>query len=245
MELLFIDESGDDGVVKGSSEFYILAGVAVEDIYWKETFWKLSNFRLLLFQKYGLRIEELKGEHLFQHEGYLFNTKIEPFDEKWICENLIELICSDLKVACYVLAKSKSAFLERHPEPLSNPAKLFRQEIWREYLFHFEQYLLQKSLASKHPQTAMIFYDRNQERHVKNLVREFARRFDVQRGFPAAGLIEDVVFYDSKMSLLIQLADFLASVSLRILKGRRPKDEFEITLELLEKLKSKQESFWK
>jgi len=41
MELLFIDESGDDGLVEKSSEFYILAGVAVEDIYWKENFWKL------------------------------------------------------------------------------------------------------------------------------------------------------------------------------------------------------------
>lgn len=245
MELLFIDESGDDGVVKSSSEFYILAGVAVEDRFWKETFWKLFNFRQLLFQKYGLRIEELKGEHLFQHEGYLFNTKLEPFDEKWICENLIDLICSDLKVACLVLAKSKNDFLARHPEPLLNPVKLFREEMWREYLFRYEQYLLQKSLASGHPQTAMIFYDRNQERHVKNLVREFARRFDLERSFPAAGVIEDVVFYDSKMSLFIQLADFLASVSLRILKGRRTKDEFEIAAELLNKLKSKQESFGK
>jgi hypothetical protein len=38
MELLFVDESGDDGLAQGSTDFYILAGVSIEDRYWKEGF---------------------------------------------------------------------------------------------------------------------------------------------------------------------------------------------------------------
>ncbi|MGH7453531.1 MAG: DUF3800 domain-containing protein [bacterium] len=71
MELLFIDESGDDGVNEKSSQFYILTGVAIEDIFWKETFWNLSRFRERIVQKYGLKIDEIKGENIFQHEGSL------------------------------------------------------------------------------------------------------------------------------------------------------------------------------
>jgi hypothetical protein len=130
MELLFIDESGDDGLAEKSSEFYILAGVAVEDLYWKENFWKLFQFRQRILQK-----------------------------------------------------------------------------------------------------------------HIRKLVREYTRKFDQQSEFPGAGLIEDVLFYNSKMSFFIQLADFLASVSLRIVRGRSGKDTFKMTPEMIAKLRRKVEAF--
>jgi hypothetical protein len=239
MELLFIDESGDDGLAPKSSEFYILAGVAVEDCFWKETFWKLFGFRQHILRKFGLKIDELKGEDIFHHEGDLFNTKLEPTDEKWICESLIELICAELKVGLHIWAKSKRKFLQRYTEPLRNPQKIFRQEIWREYLSRYEQHLFEKSHSRGYPQNAMVFYDKNQQKHVRSLIREFTRKFDEQSEFPGAGLIEDVIFYDSKMSVFIQLADFLASISLRILKGRGSKDEFEIPVEFIERIKAK------
>jgi hypothetical protein len=74
---------------------------------------------------------------------------------------------------------------------------------------------------------------------VRSLIREYTRKFDEQSEFPGAGLIEDVIFYDSKMSVFIQLADFLASISFRILKGRRTKDEFEIPEKFIERIKAK------
>jgi hypothetical protein len=219
--------------------FTFFPGVAIEDCFWKETFWKLFKFRSHILQKYGLKIAELKGEHIFHHEGNLFNTKLTPFDEQRICESLIEIIFTELKVELHLLVKSKREFLGRHPEALHNPQKIFRQEIWREYLSRYEQYLLKKSHKLNHPQNAIVFYDRNQQKHVRSLIREFTRKFDEQIEFPGAGLIEDVIFYDSKTSLFIQLADFIASISLRLLKGRRPKDEFEISPEHIGRLKAK------
>jgi len=239
MELLFVDESGDDGVTEKSSPFYILAGVAVEDIYWKETFWKLSRFRLNILQKYGIRTDELKGEAIFQHEGVLFNSGLFPSDQEWICKSLIDLICHDLKVELFILVKSKNEFHRRYTMPMRNPEKIFRQEVWRGYLSHYEKILVEKSRKTDHLQTGMIFYDKNQEKHVRNLVREFTRRFDPQSEFPAAGLIEDVLFYNSKTSLFIQLADFLASVSLRIARGPSEKDTFKMTEEMINTFRSK------
>lgn len=114
----------------------------------------------------------------------------------------------------------------RHPSPMRNPEKLFRQEIWREYLFRDEECLLNKSQEAHFPQTAMIFYDKNQEKHVRGLVREFNIKFDEQNRFPGAGLIEDVLFYKSETSLFIQLADFLSSISLRLVQGKSKKRYF-------------------
>jgi hypothetical protein len=37
-----MDESGDNGLVEGSSDFYILAGISIEDRYWKKYFWKIQ-----------------------------------------------------------------------------------------------------------------------------------------------------------------------------------------------------------
>lgn len=243
IELLFIDESGDDGLVKGSSEFYILAGVALEDKFWKETFWKLFNFRKTLLQRFGLRADEIKGEAIFQHEGVLFNSGLLPDDQRWICESLLDLICDELKADLFVLAKSKREFLHRHPMSMSNPTKIFREETWRGYLSLYEEALLLKSRELGSPQTGLVFYDRNQEKYIRKLVREFTRKFDEQGEFPGYGLIEDVLFYNSKASFFIQLADFLASVSLRIVRGKSEKDTFDMTSEMIAKLRRKAEAF--
>ena len=84
----------------------------------------------------------------------------------------------------------------------------------------------------------MIFYDRNQEKHVRALVRKFTRKFNEQTGFPGSGLIEDVIFYDSKSSIFIQLADFTASVSLRLVKGKSEKDTIEVPSDLALKFRT-------
>ncbi len=242
MELLFIDESGDDGVVKGSSEFYILAGVAVEDIHWKETFWKLREFRNHIAQKFGLIVSEFKGYDLFSHRGKFFNSTLGPDDQKWICEQFLDLICASLKVDLHVLTKSKREFLSRQQPSMRNLQKLFRQEAWTIFLKNYEQYLLSRSKAADYPQTGLVFFDQNHEKHVRSIVRQFSRKFDLQAEFPGAGLIEDVVFYRSEMSLFVQLADFVASASFRAFAGKRDKDLFEVSPQLLQNLITKIET---
>lgn len=239
MELLYVDESGDDGLAERSSNFYILAGVAVNDFHWKETFWKLMQFRQELLRQYGLRVDEIKGEDIFHHEGPLFNSGLLPKDQLWICHKLIKLICDELKITLHIQAKSKKKFLLRHENFSGNLQKLFRQEIWEGYLGQYEDELFKKSTRIGYPQNAMIFYDRNQEKHIRSLVRKFTKKFNEQSDFPGAGLIEDVIFYDSKSSLFIQLADFTASVSLRLVKGKSEKDAIDIPAELGFKFRAK------
>ena len=151
MELLFVDESGDDGLAERSSEFHILAGVAVKDVCWKEAFWKLMQFRQKIMRRYGLRIDEIKGEDVFHHEGPLFNSGLLPRDQLWICQQLIDLICNELSIDLYIQAKSKRKFLTRYQTFSGNLQKLFRQEIWEEYLSRIEGQLIEKSKRTGYP----------------------------------------------------------------------------------------------
>jgi hypothetical protein len=82
----------------------------------------------------------------------------------------------------------------------------------REYLTAYETYLLEKTSKTQCPQTALIYFDFNpsQEKHVRQIVREYSRKFDRQTRFPSAGIVEGVIFRDSTASYFIQLADMLA-----------------------------------
>lgn len=241
MEFLFIDESGDNGLAEGSTDFYILAGISIEASCWKECFWKILDLRRLISQKYGLRIDEIKGSHLFSHRGPFFNSSLNPVDLEWIYNEITDLICTPL-IECFAIVKSKKEFKKSQFQPKAKKLTRFLDErIWREYLTMYEAYLLEKTIKTQCPQTALIYFDFNpgQEKHVRQMVREFSRKFDHQTRFPSAGIVEDVVFRDSKASYFIQLADILAFSISRIVTGKGEHDVFTINSINQERLKAK------
>jgi hypothetical protein len=241
MEFLFIDESGDNGLAEGSTEFYILAGISIASSHWKECFWKILDLRRLISQKYGLRIDEIKGSHLFSHRGPFFNSSLNPFDLEWIYTQIVDLICTPL-IECFAIVKSKKEFKKSQFQPkVKNLIRLLDEKIWREYLTFYETYLLEKTSKTQSPQTALIYFDFNpgQEKHVRQMVREFSRKFDHQARSPSAGIVEDIIFRDSKTSYFIQLADILAFSINRIVTGKSERDVFEINSINLERLTEK------
>lgn len=242
MEILFIDESGDNGLSKGSTDFYILAGISFEDWRWKENFWKILEYRRQISQRYGLIIDELKGSEIFSHRGPFFNSTLSPHDLKWIYNQSIDLICDKLNLALFVVVKSKKEFRNRQIQS-RNLIKLFNQEAWTEYLLMYEEYLTKKSIATKHPQTGLVYFDSNQEKYVRKIVRQFSRKFDQQSEYPPSGIIEDVIFRDSEASYFIQLADIIAFSINRIVSGRGIHDVFTIEPELKLKIERSARSY--
>jgi len=241
MKLLYIDESGDNGFAEGSTDFFILAGISLDAQYWKEYFWQILSLRSLISQRFGLTIEEIKGSDLFYHRGPFFFSSLGPFDLSWIHDRFIELIC-DPRVEIFVLIKSKKTFREQTPYlELKNLIKPFNEQVWKEYLLKYEEYLLRESKDLNVPQNAMVYYDFNpaQEKTSRKILREFSRKFDPQALFPSAGIIDDIVFRDSKTSYFLQLADVLAFSVNRIFFGKEKKDVFEVNPGTANKLKQK------
>lgn len=243
MEFLYIDESGDNGFAQGSSEFFILAGISIESKYWKAFYWKIDDTRKRVSQKYGLIFDELKGNDIFTHRGPLFNSLVtSPNDSLWIYRQYLELICDPL-VNVFIIQQSKQMFKQRYNEQQKprNIIKLFNEWIWMEYLSMYEGYLLFQSNRYNHPLTGMIYCDtsHSQQKYIRKVVRRFSSRINEQSPISGAGIVEDVIFRDSKISKFIQLSDILAFSISRILTGRGKNDEFEISPNLREKLLSK------
>lgn len=235
-----MDESGDNGLVEGSTDFFILAGISIEDRHWKEYFWKIQDLRRQVSQRYGIRDFELKGAHLFSHRGAFFNSFLKPEDLEWIYDQLTSLICDPL-VENFAVIKSKIELKSHAQTNTKNMIRVFTERTWREFLSMYEQHILEKSKRSGHPQNAIVYFDFNpgQERHVRKIVREFSRKLNIQLEFPTAGIVEDVIFRDSKSSHFIQLADVLAFSISRIVTGQKGNDAFTIKRSIIEKLEAK------
>lgn len=243
MELLFIDESGDNGFSEGSTEFFILAGISFESSYWKEYFWKIKELRQRISQKYGLKFEELKGSDIFTHRGPFFASLVtSPKDLAWIYEQCLDIIC-DASTTLFVTRQSKRKFEKRQEQKASkkNLIRIFNKRIWTEYLSMYDNYLLHKSEYSSQQQTALIYSDVNssQEKYIRKVVRTFSARFDKQSELSGAGIVEDVIFRNSKSSYFIQMADILAFSVNRMTMGSGKKDRFEIRPEMMGKLEKK------
>lgn len=212
MELLFIDESGDNGFAPGSTERFILAGIAISASCWKEYFWKVVEVKKEISRRYGIRIEEFKGSDLFAHRGAFFDSRLQLAECRSIYDCLIELLC-DPTVNLFVSIHSKAEFRQdQHTLADKHLVRAFTKRVWRQYLFDYEKFLLQETQRTGQPLNAIIYFDSSpgQEKYVREIVREFARKIGTEASFPNAGIVEDIVFRDSKTSYFIQLADVLA-----------------------------------
>lgn len=241
MELLFIDESGDNGFAMGSTEIFSLAGISLESTDWKTYFWKIKQVKQAIAQKYGLTFNELKGSEIFSHRGPLFDSLVTTSgDIAWIYEQFIELIC-DPMTNLFVISLSKSQFKQNQYEmEPKNIMKVFNKRIWVEYLSLYETHLLRKAERRGMPETGMIYSDVNssQEKYIREVVRDFTIR-EPHSALVGTGIVEDPVFRDSKRSPFIQLADILAFTVNRLFTGKRASDVIGISPQIRAKLRDK------
>jgi hypothetical protein len=241
MNLLFIDESGDYGLIEGGSKYFVLAGVALPAQNWKEYFWQIQEARRWIVQHYAISFQELKGKDIFAHKGPFFNSSIRPLDLERIYERLLDLLC-DTKVELFAGVFSKTDFLSKFQSPdLQRLVKPFNEHSWREFLRAYDQYLVDLAESSDQPQNGIVYFDRDpgQEKTVRKVVREFARAISKDSSHPSAGIIEDPILRDSKESFIIQMADILAYSVYRLVSGPNNYDVIKIGEESSVRLKQR------
>lgn len=212
MELLFVDESGDNGFAPGSTPLFVLGGVGIRPENWKEFFWRIVATKEQISRRFGIVIHEIKASDLFTHRGSFFDTRLHLQDTMWIYDRLVDLLCDP---AVYLLAGvySKSDFSKgEYGISAKHLVRSFTERVWRDYLGKLEDRLLDRTERAGQPENAIVYYDANpgHEKYIRRVVREFSRKYDEKARFPGAGIVEDVILRDSKTSFLIQLADVLA-----------------------------------
>ncbi|MGH8498512.1 MAG: DUF3800 domain-containing protein, partial [Methylococcales bacterium] len=173
MELLFIDESGDNGFALGSTERFILAGIAISASDWKEYFWRFVQAKTTISRNYGIIIEEFKGSDLFAHRGAFFGSHLQPADRRSIYDCLIELIC-DPSAKLFVSSHSKAEFRrDQHALTDRQLVQAFTERVWEQYLFDYDRFLVHEAEKTGQPLNAIIYFDSNpgQEKHIRKSVR--------------------------------------------------------------------------
>ncbi len=58
MYLMYIDESGDIGVVGSPTQYFILSGIVVHELRWRDYFDQLVEFRKRMLKTFGLHLRE-------------------------------------------------------------------------------------------------------------------------------------------------------------------------------------------
>jgi hypothetical protein len=159
----------------------------------------------------------------------------------WIYNQFIDIIC-DPYINLFVITHSKKEFKKsQNQTTIKNLPKLFSKWIWMEYLSMYNNYLLYKSEKSEKNETGIIYCDTNhgQAKYIREIVKSFSLKFDKSSKLSGAGIVEDVIFLDSKSSYFIQLSDILATTIKKIVTGKLDGDKFEIKPEAVKKIKDK------
>lgn len=76
MYLMYVDDSGDCGLVKSPTRYYALTGLVVHEKHWRQCLDRLIAFRRRIKDLYGLRLrEEIHAGHMITRPGKLLRIK--------------------------------------------------------------------------------------------------------------------------------------------------------------------------
>jgi hypothetical protein len=58
MHIMYVDESGDPGLSCAVTDYFILSGIVIHELRWKDSLDRLIDFRRNIRNKYGLKLRE-------------------------------------------------------------------------------------------------------------------------------------------------------------------------------------------
>jgi len=211
MYLMYIDESGDDGIQDSPTDFYILSGIVMHELRWRDCVSRIYDFRKRMKAKFGLRIrEEIHAAHFVSRPGEL--QRIRKNDRLTILRHFVDEIANlpDIRVMNVVVDK-------RAKDPNTDVFSL----AWRALIQRFENTICYRNFPgpANLDDRGMIFPDQTNLKKLRALVRRM-RYYNPVPNDPSYGdgvrnlqlqyTIEDPNVRTSHDSFLIQAADTTA-----------------------------------
>jgi len=211
MYLMYVDESGDVGLVNSPSRYFVLVGLVLHELRWQQIKDELITFRRELKQLFGLKLrEEIHASHLISHPGAL--VRIPKHHRLEILRRHADKLASmpDLSLVCVIVDKQGKA-----------PAYNVFEQAWQALIQRFENTLSHRNFSGpKNPDDrGMLFPDHTDDKKVNGLLRRM-RIFNPVPNQPAFGagarnlglryVIEDANFRDSAHSYFVQAVDVSA-----------------------------------
>lgn len=200
--IVYFDETGDDGLIKTSSDTFILTGIYMSSENWQKNYNQMQFLRKELKAKYGFHVkEEMHTKH--------FLTDKDPYRKyNWNKEQKLEilkaftLVIAEMDLNCINVIIDKNKIKKQDYNILENALKYNIQRIdndsngkWN-YLINTD-----KGRIAPMRKTARAI------RAYNPIQSKYSYTFKNQ---PISGLIEDILEKDSKESYFIQICDFIS-----------------------------------
>jgi hypothetical protein len=211
MYLMYVDESGDVGMVNSPSRYFVLVGLVLHELRWQQIKDELINFRQDLKRQFGLKLrEEIHSSHMISHPGAL--ARIPKHHRLEILRRQADRLASmpDLNLVCVVVDKQGKAA----------GYNVFEQA-WQTLIQRFENTLAHQNFSG--PQNAdergMLFPDHTDDKKLNGLLRRMRVYNPVPnqtafgggyRNLQLRAVIEDANFRDSAHSYFVQAVDVSA-----------------------------------
>ena len=205
---MYVDESGDCGLTNSPSQYFILSGLVVHELRWKDCLTRLYNFRKGIASHFDLRIhQEIRAARFMSRPGELVNIK--KNDRLTILRHFINEISTlpEISIINVVVEKANKT-----------AGDLF-ELAWTALLQRFENTISFKNFPgpANADERGMIFPDEGETKKLRNLVRKMRHYNPVPydggagyRNLRLQYIIEDPNQRASHDSFFIQAVDSVA-----------------------------------
>lgn len=211
MYLMYVDESGDCGLVNSPSRYFVLTGLVVHELRWRTYLDQLITFRRQIKDQFGLRLrEEIHASEMINKPGDL--VRIKRYDRLAILRQFADELAtmSDLNLINIVVDKQ------------GKPATYdVFTKAWQALIQRFENTIDRHNFPgpANPAEGGMVFPDHTDDKKLTQLLRQMRRYNPVPnqaaygsgyRNLVLTKIVEDPNFRDSGHSYYIQAADVAA-----------------------------------
>jgi hypothetical protein len=211
MYIMYVDESGDSGLVNSPTSFFVLTGLVLHELRWESHLNNLIGFRRNLRQQFGMKLrEEFHASELINKPGKLARrSKPDRLKMIRLFANLLPTM-NDISLINIVVDKStKTAGYD-----------VFEMA-WKTLIQRFENTVAHHNFPGpRNPdERGIIICDHTEDERLMQIIRKLhhhnpaphtAELGTGYRNIPIQYLIEDPNFRDSGHSYFIQAVDLAA-----------------------------------
>jgi hypothetical protein len=212
MYFMYVDESGDSGLVNSPTRYFVLSGLVIHELRWQVYLDHLIQFRQTLKQHYGLRLrEEFHAGAMIARPGDL--VRIKRHHRLAMIRHFADCLGGMTEFSVINIVVDK-----RSKTP---PYDVFEMA-WKALIQRFENTLSHHNFPGpRNPDDrGLLLCDHTEDKKVRTVMRRM-RKFNPvphhpsyssigHRNMPLLSIVEDPNFRDSEHSYFIQAVDLTA-----------------------------------
>jgi hypothetical protein len=208
MYLLYVDESGDSGVVNSPNNYFVLSAIVLHETNWQKILDDIIDFRRYLKKRYGLLMNEEIHAAVFINGHPKLKANISKNDKMDILRKCLKFLNDRNDISIYSVACNKT-----------NRKENVFDYTWRIFIQRFENTLQHNNFPVGFTQAekGIILSDNTDGGKLTAILRKMRHYNPVpnmqssgSRNLKLIGIIEDPVLRSSDNSYFHQLVDVVA-----------------------------------